>query len=69
VEFADVILLNKVDLMPHTKGKSSVTRLRQSLQQLNPRAKVLECDHCNVPLTAVLNTGAFDMAQVGVSGV
>ena len=64
MEFADIILLNKVDLMPR-KGRKSISRLHQAMQQLNPRAKIVESDHCNVPLTAVLNTGVFDMEQVG----
>jgi G3E family GTPase len=63
VEFADVILVNKVDLLADQPG--AVDRLVHGLQQLNPRARIVPCKHCKVPLQAVINTGMFDFDQVG----
>lgn len=59
VEFADVILLSKVDLI------SSVQReeLLAILQRLNSRAHILPMVMGQVPLNRVLNTGLFNIEQ------
>jgi len=59
VEFADVIVLNKCDLVP----EETLTRLEGILRKLNPRARVVRAEHSRVPLDAVLNTGRFDFAD------
>ncbi len=59
VEFCDVLVLNKTDLI--SEGERE--RLRAILQQLNPRAKVLESEHSRVPLHEVLQTRRFDFEQ------
>ena len=53
LEFADVILLNKTDLV----GPEQSSTTQALLQRLNPAARVLPCQHCAVPLTEVLCTG------------
>ena len=59
IEFADVIVLNKVDLLDETqKGV-----LRAMLAQFNPRARIVEAVRGAVPLKAVIGTGLFDMAR------
>jgi len=53
IEFADVIVLNKV---------SSATELeivRKLIRSLNPDARVVEADHGRVPLASILDTGLF----------
>ena len=56
VEFADVILLNKVETVtPEEKDL-----VRQMLTRLNPRARVHETQFSNVPLPEVVGTGLFD---------
>jgi len=59
VEFADVIVVNKVDLI------STVQRaeLRAILQKLNPGARIIESERGRVPLADVLETGRFDMEK------
>jgi G3E family GTPase len=56
VEFADVILLNKTDLV---SGQARGT-VETMLRRLNPSAKIIRTDHGVVPLDAVLDTGLFD---------
>jgi len=56
VEFADVILLNKIE----TVTADEKDRVRQMLTRLNPRAKIYETQYSNVPLSSVVGTGMFD---------
>jgi G3E family GTPase len=57
IEFADVLVLNKVDLVdPEQLGE-----VRALLRRLNPRAQVLAVDHGRVELRQVLGTGRFDL--------
>ena len=56
VEFADVILMSKVDLVT----AEEVERLKAILGTLNPDAKLLPIAHGEVDLGSVLNTGLFD---------
>lgn len=56
VEFADVILLNKTDLVSE-KTNATVAAV---LRRLNPAAKIVPTDHGRVALSEVLDTGLFD---------
>jgi G3E family GTPase len=56
VEFADVILLNKTDLVSEIACGTVETIVRR----LNPTARITRTDHGVVPLEAVLDTGLFD---------
>lgn len=56
VEFADVILLNKTDLVSET----TCARVSAVLRRLNPSAHILPTDHGRVALSEVLDTGLFD---------
>jgi len=56
VEFADVILLNKTDLV---SAKTTAT-VEAVLRRLNPSAVIVRTDHGVVPLESVLDTKLFD---------
>ncbi|TVR20875.1 MAG: GTP-binding protein [Anaerolineaceae bacterium] len=56
IEFADVILLNKVDLV----DEAQIARITALLRRMNPRAKLIPTQFGRVPMTEVLNTGRFD---------
>ncbi len=56
VEFANVIVINKIDLVTQTE----LEQLRAILYKLNPGAELLEANHGKIPLDAILNTGLFD---------
>lgn len=59
VEFANVLVLNKTDLV----APDELRRLRRILMCLNPDARVVEAMFGVVPIEAVLHTGAFDTTQ------
>lgn len=56
VEFADVIVINKLDLV----SESEASELEAVLAALNPGAKILAAIRAEVPLASVLDTGLFD---------
>lgn len=57
VEFADVVIVNKVDLAP----ADDVERIEALVGALNPRARVIRATRSEVPLREVLETGRFDL--------
>lgn len=57
VEFADVVILNKIDLIDDEQ-KRHVLGL---IKSLNPLAKVIESEYGRVDLSEVLNTQLFDI--------
>lgn len=59
IEFCDVIVLNKTDLMM----PSEVGQLIGILKTLNPRAKIIHSSFGKVPLDRIMNTGLFDFDQ------
>jgi G3E family GTPase len=61
VEFANVILLNKVDLVTPT----AVAQLKSLIHRFNPDALVLESEHGRVPLQYILNTNLFNLEAAG----
>ncbi len=56
IEFADVLIVNKIDLV----GADDLLRLEALLRRLNPTAKLLRTEHGRISLSDVLNTGHFD---------
>lgn len=59
IEFADVIVMNKVsDASPE-----NIDLARKIVRALNPDAEVIETDFAQVPLNKVLNTGRFDFEK------
>ncbi|WP_158774182.1 zinc metallochaperone GTPase ZigA [Cobetia sp. L2A1] len=61
IEFCDVLLISKADLLDATQ----VAELTAVLHSLNPEAEILSMAHGSVPLEKVLDTGrfSFDRAQ------
>lgn len=59
VEFADVIVLNKADLVPDDE----LRRLAGIIATFNPKAEIVPAVRGQVPLDRVLNTGRFDFAR------
>ncbi len=57
VEFANVILLNKVDLV----SEAELAKLEDILRHLNPDATLMRIEWGKVPLNEILNTGLFDL--------
>ncbi|AIA04891.1 GTP-binding protein [Streptomyces noursei] len=59
IEFADVLVLNKTDLV----GAAAADRLAAALARLNPAARIVPARHGRVPLAEVLDTGRFDLER------
>jgi len=59
IEFADVIVLNKIDLLP----PADLGLLEAMMTQLNPRARIVRSERGRVPLGEIIGTGLFDMGQ------
>lgn len=59
VEFADVIVLNKLDLV----GGGEAARLLAALARLNPAARVVPARHGRVDPAEILGTGLFDVER------
>ncbi|MFJ7909132.1 GTP-binding protein [Kitasatospora sp. NPDC096204] len=59
VEFADVIVLNKLDLV----GEQEAVRLRAALTRLNPAARIVPARHGRVDPAELLGTGRFDVER------
>jgi len=63
IEFANVILLNKVDLLEET----DLLELENLLYKLNPEAKIIRTKYSNVPLEEIFNTNLFDFEKASES--
>jgi G3E family GTPase len=60
IAFADVILLNKTDLV----DAPELERVRQRIRTINAQATLHETQNCVVPLEEVLERGAFDLDRI-----
>ncbi|KAF4981968.1 hypothetical protein FZEAL_2314 [Fusarium zealandicum] len=59
IEFADVIILNKVDMI----DEKTKPRLLDRIQKLNHRAKVIESSYGRVDVRQIVNTGMFNLQE------
>jgi G3E family GTPase len=58
--FADIVILNKADLVSEAELKAVEARIRK----INPTASIRRSTRCDVPLDEVLDRGAFDLDRV-----
>ncbi|MEM8857927.1 MAG: GTP-binding protein [Chloroflexota bacterium] len=59
VEFANIIIINKTDLV----SAEELAELKSLLHRFNPEAVVTESQYSQVPLDRVLNTGLFNLEK------
>src|SRR5882672_4232079 len=59
VGFADVLLLNKTDLV----SESQLARAEQELRGINATARIVRTQRAELPLAQVLDLGAFDLER------
>ena len=63
VEFCDVLLLNKCDLV----DEETLSEIEQTLERLQPRATILRTEHGKVDPDEILETGLFDFEEASQS--
>lgn len=63
VEFCNIILLNKISEV----SREEAGRIKAIIRALQPKAKIIECDYCNIDLSEILNTNMFNFDQVATS--
>ncbi|WP_265518628.1 CobW family GTP-binding protein [Nitratireductor luteus] len=59
IAFADVIILNKTDLV----DEDELRRLEATIRAINPSARIHRAERAGVALDAVLDRGAFDLKR------
>jgi G3E family GTPase len=60
IAFADVILLNKTDLV----SEAELAAIEARIRAINPYATLHKTVQCSLPLDAVLGRGAFDLERI-----
>lgn len=63
IEFADVIIVNKIDLV----SKKQKKKIFKTIKSLNPVAKVIRTNFCRVNVRDVVGTGLFDFEKASSS--
>ena len=63
VEFCNTILLNKASEV----SKEELGRIQSILRHIQPQAAIISCDYCDVDLSLLLHTEAFDFQKVMTS--
>lgn len=63
IEFANVIVLNKIDLI----SSYQLEEMKRIIAKLNPEAKIILADHGKINSKEILNTHSFDFAKVAQS--
>lgn len=63
IEFCNIILLNKISEI----SRSDADRIRAVVRAIQPKARIMECDFCDVSLDMLLNTGMFNFGDVAGS--
>ena len=63
IEFCDVLVLNKCDLVPD----DALDEIEAVLKTLQPRAEIIRTEHGAIEPSAILNTGRFDFEEASNS--
>jgi G3E family GTPase len=63
IEFCNIILLNKASEVE----RKDLEHIRQIIRAIQPKAKIIDCDYCDVDLDRIVNTNMFDFDAVATS--
>ena len=63
IEFCNLILLNKVSMVSDLERE----HIRAIIRAIQPKAKIIECDYCDLPFDEILDTELFDFDEVATS--
>ena len=63
LEFCDIVLLNKVSLI----SEEELRRVKLAVKAIQPGAKIIESDYCNVDINDLIDTDLFDFEKATTS--
>ena len=63
LEFCNIVLLNKISEV----SADDARRIEAVVRAIQPDARIICCDYCNVPLSDLLNTGLFSFERTATS--
>lgn len=63
IEFCDIVLLNKASLV----SKEELRRVIIAVKALQPEAKIINCDFCDVDIDQLIDTNLFDFDKASGS--
>lgn len=63
IEFCDVILLNKVSEI----SKVELERVKMVIKAIQPKAKIIEVDYCDVDIDEIIDTKLFNFEEASTS--
>lgn len=63
IEFCNLVLLNKISEVSNEEA----ALIREAIHALNPSARIIECDYCDVDFNELLDTHMFNFGKVATS--
>ncbi|MDE6230953.1 MAG: GTP-binding protein [Muribaculaceae bacterium] len=63
IEFCNIIILNKISEIT----REEADEIKRIIRAIQPKAEIIECDYCNVPLERLIDTNLFDFEDVATS--
>lgn len=63
IEFCNIVLLNKISEV----SKEDAEMIKSAIRALQPTAKIIECDYCDIDFSQILATHLFDFGQTATS--
>ena len=60
IAFADVVLLNKVELV----DEDALEKVNDRIRKINPFAKIIKTTRCDAPLDEIVGLNAFSLDRV-----
>ena len=63
IEFCDIVLLNKASLI----NKEELRKVEMAVKAIQPVAKIVETDFCNVDIDSLIDTNLFDFEKASTS--
>ena len=63
IEFCNIVLLNKISEV----SEKDANMIRAAIRAIQPKAKIIECDWCDIDFNEILDTHLFDFGATATS--
>lgn len=63
IEFCNIVLLNKISEV----SEKDANMIRAAIRAIQPKAKIIECDYCDIDFNEILDTHLFDFSSTATS--